>query len=75
MSRNVTVQLPDEWADEVEDIADLNDSTQAATMRAIVEIGLTAREEYPHEFPILPTEYERANAPQLAKEGRLPHIS
>lgn len=68
----VTVQLPDDWVEHIDSVADEHDTTRAAVLRSIVDNGLRAPKYHPDEFPITPERHERADAVKLAKQGRLP---
>lgn len=67
----VTVKLPDDWIEHMDDIANQHDTSRAAVMRSVVDNGLRAPKYYPDDLPIQPERYEQSDAVELAKQGRL----
>lgn len=52
-------------------IAEEHNTSRAAVLRSVIDNGLRAPKYYSDEFPILPEEYERHDAVELAKQGQL----
>jgi hypothetical protein len=67
-----TVQLPEDWLDHIDSVADEHNTSRAAVLRSVIDNGLRAPKYYSDEFPILPEEYERPNAVELRQKGELP---
>ena len=67
----VTVQLPDDWIEHMDGIAEEHNTSRAAVLRSVIDNGLRAPKYYSDEFTILPEEYERHDAVELAKQGQL----
>lgn len=68
---NLSVQVPEDWADTIDKLADKHDTSRAAVLRSAIDDGLRAHKYYPDEFAINPERYEYRNAPELAKSGDL----
>ena len=68
----VTVKIPDEQADHIDNLADEYDSSRAAILRSAIDDGLRAHKYYPEDFGLEPERYEMRTAPELAKDGDLP---
>ena len=62
----LSFRVSDEWYAAVEKTVDKYDTTQAAVLRAALEVA--AHHEFPEDFP---ENYERAAAPELRKQGKL----
>jgi hypothetical protein len=67
----IGVQLPDEWIDKMDELADEHDIERSAVMRSVIDNGLRAHKYYPEEFEIVPEAFEQSDAVKLAKEGKL----
>ena len=67
----VTVQLPEDWIDHIDKVAEEHGTSRAAVLRSVIDNGLRVPKYHPDEFPILPEQYEQADAVELAKQGRL----
>lgn len=68
----VTVKLPDDWIEHIDNIADDHGTSRSAVLRSVVDNGLRAPKYYPDEFPMDPSQHEQPDAVELAKSGRLP---
>jgi len=68
----LSVQVPDDWADKIDELADEHDTSRAAVLRNLIDNGFRVRKYYPDEFPLTPERFEEADAVELAKEDRLP---
>jgi hypothetical protein len=69
--KTLTVRIPDDQADRIDDIAEEHDTSRAAVLRSAIDDGLRAHKYYPDEFGINPERYERRSAPELAEDGDL----
>lgn len=70
--KTVTVKLPDDWVDSLDDLAEDHETSRAAVLRSAIDDGLRAHKYYPDDFAINPEQYERSDAVELAKDGSLP---
>jgi hypothetical protein len=68
----LTVQVPDDWAESIDRIADNHDTSRAAVLRSAIDDGLRAYKYYPEDFALNPEDYERADAVELTKRDDLP---
>jgi hypothetical protein len=68
----LTVQVPDDWAESIDGIADNHDTSRAAVLRSAIDDGLRAYKYYPEDFALNPEDYERADAVELTKRDDLP---
>jgi predicted transcriptional regulator len=66
--KTVTVKVPDEWADNIDSIAEDHGTSRAAVLRSAIDDGLRAYKYHPDEFALNPEEYEQADAVELAKD-------
>jgi predicted transcriptional regulator len=67
----ITVQVPEEWAEHVDDLAQEHNTTRAAVLRCTIDNGLRAPKYHPDEFSMDPEQYERKDAVELAREGKI----
>lgn len=68
----IGVKLTEAQVNRLDELAEEHDTSRSAVLRSVVDNGLRATKYHPDEFPILPDQYEQADAVELAKEGRLP---
>jgi len=66
MSDIHAVRLPENVGEKVEELAEKHDTTKSAVLRALVDNGLRARKW--DEFRIVPTNHERRDAVEQARE-------
>ena len=64
--KTLSFRVSEEWYATIQATADEYNTTQAAVLRAVLEVA--AGHELPAEFP---ENYERATAPELAEKGKL----
>lgn len=69
--QTATVKIPDDWAEQIDKLADEHDTSRAAVLRSAIDDGLRAHKYYPDEFAINPEQHEMRSAPELAKDGDL----
>lgn len=69
--KTVTVKVPDEWANSIDNIAENHETSRAAILRSAIDDGLRAHKYYPDDFALNPEEYEKADAVELTKSGDL----
>jgi metal-responsive CopG/Arc/MetJ family transcriptional regulator len=64
------VQLPEDWIDTLDRIAEEHETSRSAVIRAAIDMGLRAR-KYDEAFELVPEQHERETVADLAKDGRL----
>jgi metal-responsive CopG/Arc/MetJ family transcriptional regulator len=64
------VQLPEQWIETLDEMAEDHETTRSAVIRAAIDMGLRAR-KYDEAFELVPEQHERETVADLAKEGRL----
>lgn len=65
------VQLPEEWIEKLDEIADEHDVRRSAVIRAAIDMGLRAR-KYDNTFELHPEQYEMMTVADMAREDRSP---
>jgi metal-responsive CopG/Arc/MetJ family transcriptional regulator len=64
------VQLPKGWIDTLDELAEENETSRSAVIRAAIDMGLRAR-KYDDAFELVPENHERDTVADLAKQGEL----
>lgn len=67
--KTVTVKVPDDWADSIDEIAESHETSRAAVLRSAIDDGLRAYKYYPDDFALDPESYEKADAVELTQRG------
>lgn len=70
--KTVTVKIPEDWAENIDRLADEHGTSRASVLRSAIDDGLRAHKYYPEEFAINPDRYEMKSAAEMAKDGDLP---
>jgi predicted DNA-binding protein len=70
--KTVTVKVPDDWVDSLDNLAENHGTSRAAVLRSAIDDGLRAHKYYPEDFEMNPERYEKPDAVELAKDGSLP---
>lgn len=63
----VSVQVPEEWVETVDERAEEYDTTRAAILRTVIDNGLRAHKYDEANFPVYLEQMERADAVELAR--------
>jgi predicted transcriptional regulator len=65
--QTVSVQVPEEWVETIDERADEHDTTRAAILRTVIDNGLRAHKYDKADFAVYLERMERADAVELAR--------